>query len=1041
MIFNRWLIIFTSLLMVSCTLIGKQGTIGQLDSVAIDLKDEKIVGGLEKAMQSYQKFLAETPESALTPEAIRRLADLKITREYGIITDDNTSELSPDTKVTKSAVPIEPVLDKPDLSKVSTKTSTANNTTTPVIADISESEKQFEKRATRQNIETSDNTPTILPEGEAGDDLQNAGAQEAIALYQKLLTKYPHYERNDQVHYQLSRAYEEVGEVEKAMQVMNQLIKKYPTSRYMDEVQFRRAEYFFTRKKYLDAEEAYLSVLTLGIASVYYESALYKLGWTFYKQDMYEEALNQFIAIFDYKVSIGYNFENADNPIEKKRIDDTFRVVSLSFSNMGGATSVVDYFNKHGSKNYEDGIYSHLAEFFFSKRRYSDAALTYNAFIERNPFNKASPHFSMRTIEIYMKGGFPRLVIEAKKQFASTYGINAEYWNHFNKAEYPKVLDHLKTNIRDLANHYHALYQNKKFVKQKNENLNEASHWYREFLTSFPRDEQSAEINYQLADLLLENKNFSLAAIEYERTAYEYKTNEKSSKAGYSAVYAHREHIKIAPPAQKTSIKREIIRSSLRFVDTFPKHKKATIVMGAAIDDIFSMKDYELAIRTGHQLIKGFPDAERPIRHGAWLVIAYASFELQKYPEAEIAYIEVLKITPEEDKDRAKLIDNLAATIYKQGEFANNNAEYEIAVKHFLRIASLAPGSKIRPTAEYDAAAVLIQIKDYEQAATVLLSFRKNYPENKLQHDVTKKIAYVYKEAEKYALAAKEFERIEAETKDDDIKREALLTAAKLYEKIDDTDNALRIYTNYVAYFPKPVEFALETHFKIATVYKSRDDLKAYTKTLKHIIKTDANAGNERTDRTRYLAAQAALVITEPDFNKFVTLKINKPFKRNLAKKQKSMKALVKKYNALVDYGVADVTAASTYFIAEIYYNFNVSLMKSERPDKLNALELEQYNLVLEEQAYPFEEKAIAIHEKNVELFTINIFSPWIDKSIEKLSILMPARYSREEEKTEFISSISIYRYQSQNQQNQRKNQSQLPPTQHSEQAKNALIE
>ncbi|HEY9134970.1 MAG TPA: tetratricopeptide repeat protein [Pseudomonadales bacterium] len=1034
MIFQRLLIIFVSLFLPSCAFLTQKGTIGQLDSVVINIKDEKIEGGLEKAMQSYQKFLEETPESALTPEAIRRLADLKITKEYGVITDAKDID-----RIQESGSAI----NKHEVNAI-IKTAPTPHTDeqAPTIADLSESEKQFEKRAsTQQKIESKGNIQPPLPPGEAADDLENAGAEEAIILYQKLLAKYPLYERNDQVLYQLSRAYEELGKVEKAMEVMNKLVSKHPDSRYMDEVQFRRAEYFFTRKKYLDAEEAYLSVLKLGIASVYYESALYKLGWTFYKQDMYEEAINQFMAIFDYKVSIGYDFEQTESEIEKKRIDDTFRVISLSFSNMGGADSVINYFNKYGAKPYEDGIYSHLAEYYFDKRRYSDAALTYNAFIERNPFNKVSPHFSMRTIEIYMKGGFPRLVIDAKKQFASTYGIHAEYWNHFNKTEFPKVLDHLKTNLTDLANHYHALYQNKKFADQKNENFGEASHWYHEFLSSFPQDEQSAAINYQLAELLLENKNFNLAAIQYERTAYEYAVNKQSPKAAYAAVYAYREHFNLAPPAQKNSIKREVIRSSLRLVDTFPKHEKVTVVLGAAIDDIYSMKDYELAIRTGHRLIKEFPDAERSIKHGAWLVIAYSSFELEKYSDAEIAYIEVLNITPEQDKDRIKFIDNLAASIYKQGELANINAEYETAVKHFLRIATLAPSSKIRSTAEYDAAAILVQTKNFEQAESVLLAFRETYPQHQLQHDVTKKIAYVYKESEKYSQAALEFERIETESKDDDIRREALLTAAQLYEKTNDTDNALRVYKKYVVYFPTPIEFALETQFKIATVYKDRNQIKAYRETLQHIINTDANAGSERTDRTRYLAAQAALVIIEPEFDRFIALKITKPFKSNLTKKQTTMKSLVKKYNGLVDYGVADVTAAATYYIAEIYFNFNVALMESERPDDLNALELEQYNLVLEEQAYPFEEKAISVHEKNVELLTINVFSLWINKSIEKLSILLPARYARAEENTAFISDINIYRYQSQIQQNTSDNSLQMPPEQQKKSVENALLE
>ena len=60
----------------------------------------------------------------------------------------------------------------------------------------------------------------------------------------------------------MSRAYEELGQTEEAMGVMDRLVRDFPRSRYIDEVQFRRAEYFFTRKQYLDAEEAYKSIVS-----------------------------------------------------------------------------------------------------------------------------------------------------------------------------------------------------------------------------------------------------------------------------------------------------------------------------------------------------------------------------------------------------------------------------------------------------------------------------------------------------------------------------------------------------------------------------------------------------------------------------------------------------------------------------------------------------------------------------------------------------------------------------------------------------------
>ena len=147
--------------------------------------------------------------------------------------------------------------------------------------------------------------------------------------------------------------------------------------------------------------------------------------------------------------------------------------------------------------------------------------------------------------------------------FATTYGLNAEYWTYFEPSERPDVLGHLKTNLTDLANHYHASYQDPKLDKEKSANFQEALHWYREFLASFPADDESPAINYQLADLLLENKSFGEAAAEYEKTAYGYPSHDKSSEAGYAAVYAYREQMGAADSNGQDRIKREVVRSSL----------------------------------------------------------------------------------------------------------------------------------------------------------------------------------------------------------------------------------------------------------------------------------------------------------------------------------------------------------------------------------------------------------------------------------------------------------------------------------------------
>ncbi|MBT8342176.1 MAG: tetratricopeptide repeat protein [Desulfatitalea sp.] len=998
----------------ACTSGGNRMTIATLREQQVEIKEVKIQGGLDKAMQSYQCFLEETPDSALTPAAIRRLADLKIEKEYGTLTQLYSAAQSVD-----SAPVAKPLVELPDTPAALLRTP---RPAAPVLAfeplapfftafaASHESDAAIAQWAF-QNQPAPMADRSLSGSGETSDDLERPGALEAIALYQRLLDGYPTYGRNDQVLYQMSRAYEELGRIEEAMAVMERLVRGFPTSCYIDEVQFRRAEYFFSHKRYLDAEEAYTTIVHMGADSFYYPLALYKLGWTYYKQEIYEEALHRYIALLDYKVSVGYNFSQTEDDQEQKRIEDTFRVISLSYSNLGGADSVVDYFSRFGKRPYEDLVYSHLAEFYFEKRRYADASATYNAFVSRNPFHKVAPNFHMRIIQIHTAGGFPSLVLEAKKAFASTYGLKAPYWNSFDSAARTDVLGHLKTNLTDLATHYHAGYQNSRTSEDKAANFKEALHWYREFLASFPADETSPTANHHLADLLLANKDFGRAAAEYEQTAYGYQPHAKASAAGYAAVVARRQHLAVVNPEAKDSVKHEVVRSSLKFAEAFPRHEKAAVVLGAAADDLYVMRQYERALAAATHLVENFAGSDQQVRCSAWLVIGHASYELERFVASETAYVKVLDMLPANDKSRSGILDNLAAAIYKQGEQTNAAEDYRAAADHFLRVGRMASGSKIQASAEFDAAGALIQLKAWDEAAVVLAGFRKLFPGHPLQPEVTQKIAYVYKEDGKLGLAAVEYERIESESQDDQIRQEALQVAAELYIQVGDQEHALDVYQHFVTYFPEPVEMNLETRNKIAGIFKARGNRPAYLEALQRIVAIDAAAGDARTPRTRYLAATAGLVLAEAQYAQFADVALVKPFKANLARKRNYMKAAIEAFNRLTEYEIGETTAAATFYLADIYGHFSKALITSERPDGLSPQELEQYELAIEEQAYPFEERGIKVHEKNLKLISLGVYNTWVDKSLQALARLMPARYDKPEAPAEIITSLDTYTY------------------------------
>jgi tetratricopeptide (TPR) repeat protein len=89
-----------------------------------------------------------------------------------------------------------------------------------------------------------------------------------------------------------------------------------------------------------------------------------------------------------------------------------------------------------------------------------------------------------------------------------------------------------------------------------------------------------------------------------------------------------------------------------------------------------------------------------------------------------------------------------------------------------------------------------------------------------------------------------------------------------------------------------------------------------------------------------------------------------------------------------------------------LYRQLAKDLLASDRPKNLSKDELEQYNVLLEEQAFPFEEKAIKLHEVNVGRAKDGADDEWVQKSFAALAQLNPGRYGKVEIGEQQVESI-----------------------------------
>ncbi len=827
-------------------------------------------------------------------------------------------------------------------------------------------------------------------------DLQGA---EAIKLYSTLLKAYPDYARNDQVLYQLARAYETTGQTDTALATLERIVATYPHTRDIAEVHFRRGELLFSARRYADAEAAYQQVISRGPGgSTFYEQSLYKHGWSLFKQSQNEACLKSFMMLLDHTLldrnSGAARRWDSLSRADRELTDDTLRVMSIAFSYLDGPLSLDQLLAGHGQAPYAWLLYSRLGDLYVSKQRFQDGAGTYRAFVARDPADEHSPALSKQAIDAYAKGGFANLVVEGKAEFVRNYSFKAPYWRDRERSAYPEVVAGLKANLKDLAQYYHASAQKSK----RPEDYTAAAQWYRELLATFPEDADMAEYNYLLADALFESRQYADAATEYEHTAYGYPAGARAAAAGYAALVALQKQEELAVPAARAEIHARAMESGVHFAQAFPAHPESAGVLTRAAQDVYAAHDLPRAIKLAETLLARVPPVDAAKQRIGWTIMGQAYFDQADYVEAEPAFQRALQVTAVAEPEHADLAERLAAAVYRQGEAKRKAGDEAGAAADFLRIAAVAPASKVVPTAQYDAAASLINAKQWEQAIAVLEAYRRNYPKSEFAADITRKLAVAYLEAGRGGQAAAEFERIGgAPGEDIAVAREATLRAADLYEKSGNAARTRAMLERFVEHYPQPVGDAQEARARLADLAGKGRDPAGLEHWRNEIIKADALAGAQRTDRTRFLAAQARLALAEPARNTFRAVRLSAPLKKSLVAKKRAMETALAGYKEVVAYDVASTTTAATYEMAELYRTLARDLLASERPKRLSADEREQFDALLEEQANPFEEQAITIHEVNAQRTVDGFYDESIRRSFQALAELSPARYAKTE--------------------------------------------
>ncbi|MCP4430450.1 MAG: tetratricopeptide repeat protein [Gammaproteobacteria bacterium] len=825
---------------------------------------------------------------------------------------------------------------------------------------------------------------------------QNRRLERTIELLSTSIRDYPAAANNDVLLYQLARAQSENGQHEESIESLTMLAEKYPHSPYYVEAQFRVAEDSFSLEDYTAAEYAYSEVIVSPGNDIFLEKSIFKRGWARFKQEYYSDAIEDFIeAVLNHNFDTSYE---ALDTADKNQIDEYIRAIALSFTYQDDSNKLAEYLKSRPEFSYSFHIYQKITDLFLKQERFSDAVDIQNQFIHHFKNSEDIPYAYLRKIEIWKDSGFNQQIYAAIEGFYLNFNPDSGYW--VTRNENSKVNRVIRRSLREyivlMTGYFHNRYQSTK----QNVDYQQADNWYRRYFKYYSAYARQDNTFFLYGELLSEGKNQRDALNYYELAAFD---NEQilHKESAYAAIVLSNQ---LFNSSKDGALLDKYILYTKHFCRQFADDNRGYQISLHAAEQAYLNKQYRNAIELSDLSLENNKNTSE---YQAMRIKASSYFNLKQYETAETLYTAVLANGKLSKAQRQQYRSNLALSIYRMAEASARDNDIARAIHHFSRISTIVASTAVASTGLYDAIALNMQHKQWKDAISLIQRFQKLYPRHKYRVDVSKKLSTAYLSSNQGIKAAAEFEKIARIDNDLAVKAAAQWKAAQLYEEKGKLKAAIQAYKSYASSFRKPYDRQLGAMEKVASLYALTGSHKTSRHWFSKIIKSDSRVlNNVRSDSSRLIASNAYLSLARHGKNQFDSLKLTLPLKKTLRRKKTAMQSAVRLFGKASLNKIYDVTTEATYSIASIYQDFSRALLDSDRPSSLNEEELDQYEILLEDQAFPFEDKSIEFFEINLARIREGLYNDWIEKSYLELKKLFPVRYDRQPKIDIFVSEM-----------------------------------
>ncbi|MBI3608898.1 MAG: tetratricopeptide repeat protein [Nitrospirae bacterium] len=830
----------------------------------------------------------------------------------------------------------------------------------------------------------------------------------SITVYERLLTLYPDRAENDSALYQLARAYWETRRLDEAATHLQHLLTRYPRSIYAAEAAFRLGEYAFATRDFPAAAD-WFGKAQAGADPTLTESAAYQLGWTDLNLQEYRRAADAFVSILDASTrrahsgtataspgvpgpELAFSLSDFSEP-DAAFVMDVMKALLLSFDYLGGPGDMRTYFDRAGRRGYEETLYRTLGSLYQAQDRTADAADAYDAFLATHPSHPNAPQFQAAIAETYTKAKWQTALIGARERLVERYSPGTAWANATSETARQAAKPLVKDALYQLALYDHTQAQ----AARRPDAYERALARHDRFLALFPTDIEAAKIAWLRADALFELGRYTDSSEAYLRAAYNYPLHGQSREAGYAAVVAWERTLPPDGPLSPGAAEGFLFRVN-RFLTAFADDARNPDLLMKAAETAARAGLADRALDTAQRLVTSYPSSRWTTT--AKRLIGQTFYDRHEYPAAETAFRQALATAT---GPQAEALATLSASaLYQHAVDQRTQGKGEAAAAAFLKVADDFPKTALAPAALSEAADLALGVGDRPGAKRIWTRLLGDYRDSPQSVPALRQLAVLAVQEGEVAKALDWYEALAARN-DAPTRDEIVWTMADLAEGARLWPRAERALVSLAERSDLATPLSLQAGFRAANTIsrqgRSAEARQRAEATLDRYRAWRAQRaiGTELTPADA-LAATALLDLADRRAAACVAVRLSDPLEHTLAEKRTALNLALDTYAEAADLKIAGVTTASTHKIGMLLDDFLAALLGSERPRELTPEQLEQYTILLEEQAAPFEERAVAAYETNVRRAQeLGVYDEWVAKSFERLAVVRPARYKRPE--------------------------------------------